>query len=285
MNENEITIETILDSFSRFDGIYKQYEVEEAIKRQEEITPHLIRILQDVLGNPNHYIEDDPDYYGDTYALMLLGYFKEVSAHDVIIKLFSLPGEIPFDLYDDIVTEDLEHILYATSGGNWDGIREMIENPAVNEFCRCAAMETLTFFVVSEEVKREEIIQYLVSLYPKLIEEDPFPEVLLSTFTNVAVNIYPEELMDIIDKAYEEEFVSTLFMTKKNIETTLEAGKEKVLENTRKRLKRRFPDNFHNRMSWWHCFKADNRYNKSGSKILYSPTEKNKAKRNRKKKK
>ncbi|RLB78142.1 MAG: hypothetical protein DRH24_14955 [Deltaproteobacteria bacterium] len=38
---------------------------------------------------------------------MLLGHFREHRAHKVIVDLFSLPNNIPHELFGDITTGDL----------------------------------------------------------------------------------------------------------------------------------------------------------------------------------
>ncbi|NIM12025.1 MAG: DUF1186 domain-containing protein [Candidatus Aminicenantes bacterium] len=161
----------------------------------------------------------------------------------------------------------------------------MIFDTNINEYCRSAAMEALVFFAVFGDIPRDEIVQFLDSLFPILYEEKSGSDLLFTTFARVAYNIYPEELMHHIDKAYEEGLIASFFICREDIERGLKQGKEKTLEETRAELERRFPDDIHDKMSWWACFKSDNRYTQSGQKVLYTSTEKNKKKRARKGKK
>ena len=80
--------------------------VDAAIALKDEITPHLIGVLEKLLANPNDYIAN-PDHYGHIYAVILLGYFGEPRAHEVIVDVFSLPGRVSNDLFGDIITEYL----------------------------------------------------------------------------------------------------------------------------------------------------------------------------------
>lgn len=73
MNEK---IYKILNEFKIYDGIYKCELVDAAIELKDEITPYLIEILENVLYDPEKYIEFD-DRYDHIYSLMLLGHFKE----------------------------------------------------------------------------------------------------------------------------------------------------------------------------------------------------------------
>jgi len=285
MIKEEITIDYLLDAFETYDGEYKHFEVDEAIKRKEEIIPHLLMVLENVLSNPETYASEEKRSFIQTYAIMLLSQFKETRAHDTIIKLFKLPGELPFDLFGDMITEDLRYILYSTSGGNWEGIKSMILDINANEYCRSAALDALVFFVIYNNNSRKEIVQFLDSFFPVLYEEKSGSDLLFTTFARVAHNIYPEELMTYIDKGYDEGLIASIFIAREDIERCLKEGKEKTLKEAQTKLERRFPENIHDRMSWWACFRSDNRYTLSGQKILHTKTEKNKKKRARKRKK
>lgn len=91
-------ISEILNGLKIYDGVYKKELIEAAIERKEEITPFLINILKQVLSDTAEYI-DHNEYHDHIYALMLLGHFKEHRAHKVIVDLFSLPDDIPHELF------------------------------------------------------------------------------------------------------------------------------------------------------------------------------------------
>jgi hypothetical protein len=56
---------------------------------------------------------------------MLLGHFKKQSAHKLIIEIFSLPDNLPDQLFGDICTSNLPTILLNTCGGSVDHIKSM----------------------------------------------------------------------------------------------------------------------------------------------------------------
>lgn len=284
MNKDDLTIPDILKAFETYDGVYKQYELDEALARQEEITPHLMEILEKVLADPEHYSLEENDEYAHMYAVMLLARFKETRAHEIIVKLFSLPGELPYDLFGSIVDEDLPSILYATSGGNWDLVQTMIETPGVREYCRAAALNALVYFVIFGDKSRDELIPYLDSVFTMLYEEEDYDELCFTTLVLISYDIHPEELMERINTAYDDGVISSILIDRESIRKRLKEDKAKVLEETKEKLLQRwFPEDFHEKMSWWSCFKSSNRYTASGKKILHTASEKNKHKRNKKK--
>ena len=89
-------ISAILQALERFNGIYQREAVDAAIAQREEITPHLIVSLEKVAADPSVYLEDE-GYYLHIYAFMLLGYFQETRAHQAIVEVFGLPGDIPMN--------------------------------------------------------------------------------------------------------------------------------------------------------------------------------------------
>ena len=115
-------IKEIIDSLKLFDRTYKHEEIEEALARKDEIIPYLIEILEEVLSYPIKYAEDE-NYFGHIYSLMLLGHFKENRVHKIIVDLFSLPNDLPSQLFGDTVTEDLPVILLNTCGGMFQEIK------------------------------------------------------------------------------------------------------------------------------------------------------------------
>ena len=55
-------VSEILASFEMYDGKYKREQIDAAISLKEEITPHLIEILENVLSDPEKYAANDDLY-------------------------------------------------------------------------------------------------------------------------------------------------------------------------------------------------------------------------------
>ena len=94
-------VQELIDNLATLDGKYKRQEIEEALSRRDEIVPLLTEVLQNLLENPDKYLADQ-NYFGHIYAVILLGHFKEKRAHEVILKLFSMPGDMPYELFGDL---------------------------------------------------------------------------------------------------------------------------------------------------------------------------------------
>jgi hypothetical protein len=183
---------------------------------------------------------------------MLLGHFRESKAHNVIIGLFSLPNELPHELFGDLTTSDLPIILLRTCGGSIERIKSMASNKAVDDYCRISALNAMAFAVVEGIASREEVISFFGTLFTgnETDEDSDFWGLL----AGLVYDLYPEEIMDIIKKAYNDDLIASGMIRYEDFNQALEDGKDKCLERLRTDLERQSLDDIHESMSWWACF-------------------------------
>jgi len=245
-------IPSILAAFETFDGTYKRDEVDAALALQDEITPYLIDVLKSVLADPVAYL-DKPDPFGHVYAIELLGHFREVRAHDVIVDLTSLPDEMPYDLFGDTITEDLPAILLATCGGSIVRIKELLLNREADEYCRSAAAHALVYATVEGVVPRQEILDLFGSLFTgnEASSDSGFWDLLAGS----AYDLCPGELMPVIEKAFADGLITGDVVGLESFARVLQRGRDRARKETKDEIKRHMPDDFHDRMSWWACFR------------------------------
>ena len=264
-------IEEILKAFEFFDGVYKRAEVDAALELREEITPHLIGVLEQVLSDPASYA-DNENYQTHIYALILLGHFKEHRAHRVIVELFSLPPDLPHQLFGDLVTENLPILLFRTCGGSTDMIKSLILNKEADEYCRSSAMRAMVFAVVDGMIPREEVLALFGSLFTG--NEADSDSSFWSFLASSVCDLYPEGMMEVIEKAYQDRLISPWVVRFEEFECTLRAGKEQAFEQVKTKIQRRSPENVHDYMSWWACFTAQQPSPKSSSFSRKKPGQK-----------
>jgi len=247
----ETKVSEILEAFKLFDGIYKREQIDAAIELKEKITPYLIDILKKVLSNPNEYIENE-NLYDHIYALMLLGHFRESRAHNIIVDLFSLSGELPHDLFGDLTTSDLPTLLLRTCGGSLDLIRSLALNKDADDYCRISALHAMAYAVVDGIASRDEVLSFFETLFTG-DEADEISD-FWSLLANLVLDIYPEEIMSTIKQAYENGLIASGMIGYEDFEKALEDGQEKCLEKLKIDLERHSLDDIHAGMSWWACF-------------------------------
>lgn len=251
-----MNLEEILDCLSVYDGKYKRECMEAALQHQEEITPRLLSLLDEVLAQPEAYAER-ANYHGHFYAVILLAYFQETRAHQRIIDLFSFPYELTDALFGDMKTETLPVLLYQTCGGNFDRIRAMVSNLEVDEFSRSSAADALGFGVADGQLTREETLDFLTGFLKHQEAEPPsnFPGLIAS----ILYDLYPDGYMEVIESAYKKGMIDSFMIRLEEFQERLELGLEPALQQLRTEFKRRVSDDVHGYLEGWACFRRDER--------------------------
>jgi len=238
----------ILAAFKYYDGTYKRSAVEAAIANQQEIVPHLIEILMALRDDPGPFF-DEENRVDHIYAAILLAYFKAVEAHEAIVDVFSMPDEIPSDLFSDVITEDLPWILFQTCGGSLEKIKSLVLNRAAYEFCRWSAADAMVYAVLEGIAEREAVLDFFATLFTgQEAEED---SCFWEGITACMHDLYPEEVMPTILKAFEEERIDGSFLDLEGFEEVLAEGKESVLARTRAEKDRYLNQDIHQKLSTW----------------------------------
>src|ERR1035437_5368353 len=136
-----MTIPEILKELESYTGRFPMKAMQAAIEQREAITPELLHVLESVAEDPVKHAERK-DYMLHDFALYLLAQFREKRAYAPIVKMFSAPGETPFDLVGDTVTGGLSRILASVYDGNPAPLRDLVESDKVNEYVRSAVLNT-----------------------------------------------------------------------------------------------------------------------------------------------
>jgi hypothetical protein len=167
--------------------------------------------------------------------------------------LFSLPSDLPHQLFGDLVTENLPIILYRTCGGSTDLIRSLILNKAADEYCRTSAVRAMVYAAVDGMIRREDVLTLFGSLFTG--NEADSDSSFWSFLASNVCDLYPEGMMKVIEKAYQDGLVSPWIIGIESLKRALEAGQEQAFEQMRTRIRRESPEDVHDYMSWWACFK------------------------------
>jgi hypothetical protein len=248
--------EELIKEFDLFNGIYKREAVEEALTLREEITPHLLRILGEVATDPDRYAEEG--HYANVYAASLLAHFQEPAALEPIIRAFCIPGDPREEIWGDMVTETLPALLLQTCNGRLDPIKTLILDRTVYEYVRGAAIKALAYAVVRRLAPREEVVEFLSSLFSgtEADEDSDFWGDVACTLCD----LHPEEAMPVLRQAFDDELIWPGFVNLENIERDLAHGREAQLASLATEADYRIPTDIHQYLSWFACFnpkKAD----------------------------
>lgn len=240
-------IKTLLSQFDRLSSTYMQAEVEEALTRQEEITPHLLRILEDVGENPLRYTMEG--HNGHVYAALLLSHFREPAAHLPFIRAFSIAEEQLMDLWGDMTTETLPTLLYRTCNGSMEAIKGLIANREVDQYVRCAAMEALSYVVAFDNSTRDEVVSFFQGFFTGT-EADP-DSYFWGNLTATLCDLHPRESMEIIRQGFADGVVRPGFIGLEDVERADERSREEAMTALQSWVTSRMPADVHAYISWF----------------------------------
>lgn len=244
-------IEQILSEFKFADGKYKKQAIDAAISKKEEITPHLIEILEDVYNDTEKYLDFSLSYFHHIYALVLLVHFEEKKAHDIIIKILSMPDTDIGDIFGDFITDNGAITLIETCDNNADKIIALALNKNAYEYSRTSAFDALSFAYVKGIISRDCILDVFKTILTT--EKD---EVVCGSLAITLYYLRPEELMDEIKNAYDIGVIPRGFISEVQFDNILSQNQEMVLENLKKRYVNEKITDMHKQMSWWACFQS-----------------------------
>jgi hypothetical protein len=242
----------ILRQFERATGKFARAAVEAAVARQEEVTPHLLRILEDTVDRAAE-LDAEGDYMAHLYAMFLLAQFRETRAYPLMVRFASLPGDLQDSLCGDFIAEGLGQVLASVCGGDIEGIQSVIENENADEWARGAALSGLVTLVAAGQKSRDEIVSYFARLFRgKLARKWSH---VWDSLVSDSCDLYPAELVDDIGQAYEEGLVDPGFVHFDDVKRALALGKDRALARLADNTHRRLVDDTVKEMGWWECFR------------------------------
>lgn len=252
----EPDIYTLVRQIEYNTGSFPREILQQIINRNEEAVPAIIDLLIKVRDNPGKY-GSEGDYFGCIYAACLSAQFRSEDALLVFTEILSLPGEMPFDLFGDLVCELTGRVLASICGGDISPIKALIENNEVNEYVRGQAVEALAILALQDDRRRDEVVVYYRDLLNQTIRiEDPF---VMAHVVMGCDYIYPGELYEEIKTVYEKGLVDKSFIDMRSVDFSLTLGKENVLNSSRNNEKLQFITDTIGELEHWACFHQDER--------------------------
>jgi hypothetical protein len=253
MNQS-YSVNEIIDAFCQFDGVYRRAHVDAALAMREEITPRLIELLEMVRSEPARYAGDE-EFAGNLYAVMLLSYWGESGAHQVIVDLFRLPTKQVDDLFGDMITADLPLVLFRTCGGNTKLIEALAADPRADEYCRASALTALTYAVAEGVAPRNEMIAFLRTLFqPSMAARGSF---FWNGLVLAANDLHPQELIEEIRQAFQDDMVDESIIEYADVQATLRQDPARGMVRIKEEIKRQTHPGFHKWMDWWAMFEDE----------------------------
>jgi len=153
-------IKKILEELKYSHYYFPKTALDEAITKKDEITPHLLKIIEDATLNLDEYIIDDKkSKYGRLdviSAMFLLAIFREKRAYELILNfLLKLEGDIAYDLLGDFITEKLANVIASVYDGDYKKIYLILKNNEIEEFTQVAIIDSLVISYDYNEIGKD----------------------------------------------------------------------------------------------------------------------------------
>ena len=131
----------------------------------------------------------------------------------------------------------------------------MILNREANDYCKVSACNALAYAVLEGYISKESVVEFFGTLFTgeEADEVSDFWGLLAITVHS----LYPEEIMDVIKQAYDNELINPGMIHYSDFEKALEFGKDKCLERLKFDMERDSLEDIHAAMSWWACFNEE----------------------------
>jgi hypothetical protein len=227
--EKSLSTDEIVARLMRVERPFPRRVLEEAIARREEITPLLLRLIEDTIANAEEFAEDST-YFAHIYACFLLAQFRERQAVPTIIRLASLPGDIAEPL---LVDTDLARILASVAHGDPGPAMKLAADRSVSVWSRAAAVGSLVVMVGAGELDRARAIELVRELLRGVLRDAAAGRHDVMEFCDLLVSysldLFPEEVQAEIREVFDRGLVDSFLAGPDDLATVLAHGKEEAL--------------------------------------------------------
>jgi len=186
-----LEIDSILKELDQNHGYFPREAIEEAIRRREEITPHLMRALQEAVERPVDSEEEAP--FLPLYAMFMLAQFRDDAPILPSWRCASFPQESRCTNWRHD-HGGLPRIIASVFDGDTKPIKSVIEDSSIDEYVRGSAIRSLSILVHEGVIEREEVIAYFTELFRSRLEREPSH--VWDELASEAVDLYAKTLAD-----------------------------------------------------------------------------------------
>jgi hypothetical protein len=191
----------------------------------------LLRAIDAALAHPSSASPAETSLF--SHGLYLLARWREPRAYPYIVRWLSLPGETPFDIGGDIVTQDGGRILAAVCDGDLEPIKALVLDRSANQYARGAGVTALALLAAWAEVPRDSIVSLFLWLAREGLEREPGEvwNTLAAESADIeALLVFPE-----LRRAYADGLVEPQFIDPSELDQVESAPRDSVLNETRER--------------------------------------------------
>ncbi|TWT67573.1 DUF1186 domain-containing protein [Allorhodopirellula solitaria] len=214
-------LEAIIDRLVDPDIKLPTEAIEAARENRDAITPLLIRLIEDATRNCRQGLNVEDN--GHFYATYILAEFGATEAWPAVLAAISLPGEKPFGLFGDAITEDLGFILASLVGDRCDALDALIADPRINLYVRWQAVDTLLYQIRDGCMTRDSVVEKLTAHLQKAFQDgDEVAEGIIIRLESLGA----KSALPLIETAFNSGLVDPQMATLESVKRDIARGDE-----------------------------------------------------------
>lgn len=152
---------TLRPQIERFTKPFPRAAIAFANSHREELTPHLIEVLEKLAINPS--LADDGSYALHLYAMHLLASWREPRAFAAMAALGHHDDDTVDAMLGDTVTETYGRCLASVCSGDLAPLKALFEDTQASHWVRNAALDAMAVRVLEGDGPRDELVTYLTT--------------------------------------------------------------------------------------------------------------------------
>ena len=203
------TWQTLREQLEYFSTPFPRAAIIFAEEHQADLTPHLIKALEDVAHDPA--IARDGNYMLHMYAMHLLASWRETKAYLPMLAIGAFGDEVIESTMGDVVTETYGRCIASVCDGNIIPLQQSFENQHSSIWSRTAALIAWQVRVIAGENDRAELINYLIKQGEALAQQRRTAQegdaILLETIVDVATALCATEMQEQINQWFDDQLL------------------------------------------------------------------------------
>ena len=244
-----MTIEEIIQEFSREDCVLPKEAMQWSLDHWEEVLPSFISALNDPSIGPRH--PNDPRFF----IFHLLGEMKEQRAHEQLCRLSAVDPEEIESILGGTTTEGLGQILISTFDGDPASLMQLIEAAGADQYIRSQALDALTYVYAVGRIADFDMLSYVRRLGEEL--EPKLRSYVWTTWAETVARFGYEELLEVYKSRAAEGLIEEFTLLPSEFEGLFALSKQRgplaVFEHDRIKPYGRAIET----LSTWHAFSPE----------------------------
>jgi Protein of unknown function (DUF1186)/SEC-C motif len=251
MESNQLEFDAAIEAISTYDGYFPRSSIQRAIDIGKPLQPSLLALVERIVSNASSDVSDS-DWQAFTIAIYILAKLRAKEAFTLLISACQLPEEKSEELFGDDITERLSQYLGSTFDGDFQALRQIVVDPEIDEFIRCAAIRTHLVLCRNDVMTKDHLVSIYKSFFTDLRDDDTYA---LTSLIRCAVDIHATELLPDIRNAFATNRVETWVINQNNVERSFLSTVESAEIRFKNNPHNQFIDDPIKAIERWACWK------------------------------